>query len=618
MCKNKNQIEKAKSFTLKTYSYFFSMITQNGNFFIYKLLILSFVFNYGNIFSQQTFSEFKNLEDGTVLEVVKNSDLNVIKEIHKNKSGQVIQFYNYNPQTAKLEGAFDNGLYKGIYTDDLITSENYIRFLNKGDTRDVDLLFFQGKINKGKLSGKYNVISRHYYPYDKEYETQNRDLYFLTSYFRGEQPDVYQLHINSGKYTDKNVGEMVFEDGLIKSFDYNWAGRKYKGNFISGFPDYFVIRELSTSHIIDSMKIDGKVFVKAGVYVKNSIPAILDSLNKIKMSGISDIDYKSAGLDTIGFDEYTEGYQSVPMIDPLNHLFLIVKRKIIDRADYSDWLNYTNRNLQSVSFIPTSAGKSKGGNFLGLSSGDQGKISSGFSITKFITSRVEVYNGSTEVITTLIPFFEYHFNIAKMTHLNGTLNGYRDYYSLVLNVNADYLSQLPFYPNYDIKINWPLFNKYASGVNAKEIGFKGSDFIYVYKEPNTNIEELIIENAKRAEVQEEIEKSKPVPETVYSVVEEMPMFPGGMPELNKFISDNLVYPSRVKTEGISGKCYVKFVVNESGGVENPEVSKGIATCPECDSAAVDLVKKFPKFSPGKQNGKPVKVLMNLPIRFDPN
>ena len=100
---------------------------------------------------------------------------------------------------------------------------------------------------------------------------------------------------------------------------------------------------------------------------------------------------------------------------------------------------------------------------------------------------------------------------------------------------------------------------------------------------------------------------------VYDFVEEMPKFPGGEDSLWRFIKANLVYPEKEKQDSIQGKVIVGFVLNEEGIVTMPEVKRGIS--PGLDAEALRLVGLLPKFTPGKQQGKPVKVKYVLPIVF---
>ncbi len=99
-------------------------------------------------------------------------------------------------------------------------------------------------------------------------------------------------------------------------------------------------------------------------------------------------------------------------------------------------------------------------------------------------------------------------------------------------------------------------------------------------------------------------------------VETMPDFPGGPSEMMKFIQTNLMMPTNISGKDIDGKCFLKFVVNDSGRIRDVQVLKGVLDCPQCDLEAIRIVKLMPRWKPGTQNGKVVSVVFNLPIRFN--
>ena len=102
-------------------------------------------------------------------------------------------------------------------------------------------------------------------------------------------------------------------------------------------------------------------------------------------------------------------------------------------------------------------------------------------------------------------------------------------------------------------------------------------------------------------------------EKVFTIVEQMPSFPGGEEALMKYLADNIQYPAIAKDAGIQGRVYVTFVVDKDGSITDVKVLRGIGG--GCDEEAVRVVKNMPKWNPGKQRGKPVKVQYNLPIRY---
>ncbi len=108
---------------------------------------------------------------------------------------------------------------------------------------------------------------------------------------------------------------------------------------------------------------------------------------------------------------------------------------------------------------------------------------------------------------------------------------------------------------------------------------------------------------------------EPAAPEIFTIVEENAEFPGGIAEMAKFIQKNLQYPSMAREAGISGKCFLKFVVNEDGDISNVEVLKGVSGCPDCDREAIRVVKSMPKWKPAKMTGRSVKCYFNLPISF---
>ncbi len=109
-------------------------------------------------------------------------------------------------------------------------------------------------------------------------------------------------------------------------------------------------------------------------------------------------------------------------------------------------------------------------------------------------------------------------------------------------------------------------------------------------------------------VEEEMEE-----EEVFVVVEDDPEFPGGVDSLKAFIERNLVYPQLAKDNKIEGKVFVTFVVEKDGSISGVKVLRDIGY--GCGAEAIRVVMKMPKWKPGKQRGKPVRVQYNLPIVF---
>jgi protein TonB len=101
---------------------------------------------------------------------------------------------------------------------------------------------------------------------------------------------------------------------------------------------------------------------------------------------------------------------------------------------------------------------------------------------------------------------------------------------------------------------------------------------------------------------------------IFTIVEQMPEFPGGNTEMFGFIQKNIVYPKAEQKKNITGKAFVKFIVEKDGSVSNPEIIKSSGN-KKLDKEAVRVVSIMPKWSPGKQNGNLARVYFNLPIVF---
>jgi protein TonB len=114
---------------------------------------------------------------------------------------------------------------------------------------------------------------------------------------------------------------------------------------------------------------------------------------------------------------------------------------------------------------------------------------------------------------------------------------------------------------------------------------------------------------------EEAGPAEPAAPEIFTIVEEQAEFPGGAASMMKYIRDNIVYPPTAREAGISGKCFLKFVVNETGTISNVEILKGVPGCPDCDREAIRVVKSMPSWKPAKMTGRAVKCYFNLPINF---
>ena len=134
------------------------------------------------------------------------------------------------------------------------------------------------------------------------------------------------------------------------------------------------------------------------------------------------------------------------------------------------------------------------------------------------------------------------------------------------------------------------------------------------EEVEEELEVLDLEVDQETEVEfVEMPEEEVTEEKIFTIVEEMPEFPGGQEALFKYLGKSIDYPQMAADAGIQGVVYVTFVVDNDGKVKGARVLKGIGG--GCDEEALRVVNNMPKWSPGKQRGKSVKVQYNLPIRF---
>jgi len=108
-------------------------------------------------------------------------------------------------------------------------------------------------------------------------------------------------------------------------------------------------------------------------------------------------------------------------------------------------------------------------------------------------------------------------------------------------------------------------------------------------------------------------EAAPKEEEIFTVVEQQPEFSGGMAALGQYLSKNLRYPAAAQRANVSGRVFVSFVVNTDGSIQDVQVLKGLGF--GTDEEAQRVVKGMPKWRPGKQSGRPVRVKYNLPINF---
>lgn len=100
---------------------------------------------------------------------------------------------------------------------------------------------------------------------------------------------------------------------------------------------------------------------------------------------------------------------------------------------------------------------------------------------------------------------------------------------------------------------------------------------------------------------------------IFTVVEVPPQFPGGDTALSRYLEENLIFPEKARKGGIEGTVYTTFIVETDGRITEEMVIQGLSR--ECDNEALRLIREMPAWTPGAQNGTPVRVLYALPVRF---
>ena len=120
---------------------------------------------------------------------------------------------------------------------------------------------------------------------------------------------------------------------------------------------------------------------------------------------------------------------------------------------------------------------------------------------------------------------------------------------------------------------------------------------YVYNEPQTPQKEKVVKKNSN----------------VFEVVEQMPQFPGGASELMKYLSQTVKYPAAAEKAGIQGRVIATFVVEADGSISDAKVIRKVND--DLDAEALRVIRSMPKWTPGMQSGKPVRVKYTIPITF---
>ena len=109
------------------------------------------------------------------------------------------------------------------------------------------------------------------------------------------------------------------------------------------------------------------------------------------------------------------------------------------------------------------------------------------------------------------------------------------------------------------------------------------------------------------------EKKSDNSDVVFTVVENEAEFPGGLEAMNRFLAENIKYPTLAKQKNIEGKVIISFIVEKNGTLTDIRTIKDIGE--GCGDEGVRIVKLMPKWKPAKQKGQPVRQQFLLPISF---
>src|ERR1700748_1826871 len=102
-------------------------------------------------------------------------------------------------------------------------------------------------------------------------------------------------------------------------------------------------------------------------------------------------------------------------------------------------------------------------------------------------------------------------------------------------------------------------------------------------------------------------------ERIFTFVDQMPEFPGGMAALATYLGNNIHYPPKAKKDNVTGKAVIRFVVEKDGSIDNVEIVRDLED--GCGAEAKRVVAAMPAWKPGKMKGEPVSVYYTLPVSF---
>ena len=133
------------------------------------------------------------------------------------------------------------------------------------------------------------------------------------------------------------------------------------------------------------------------------------------------------------------------------------------------------------------------------------------------------------------------------------------------------------------------------------------------EETTTIINDDIHDRVEGIYVTVEVFEEEPAVQTIFVGVENMPDFPGGQAALMQYLAKNIKYPTFAQENGTQGRVIVQFVVNRDGSIVDAKVVRSVD--PYLDKEALRVINTMPKWKPGMQRGKPVRVKFTVPVMY---
>jgi TonB family protein len=203
---------------------------------------------------------------------------------------------------------------------------------------------------------------------------------------------------------------------------------------------------------------------------------------------------------------------------------------------------------------------------------------------------------------------------------SATLNSVADYATLLLSkqfkIAPEHLFVQAFYKKstLNIRIQMLMKGKSESWAMLKYGVIAPILFIFVVLSSVSCSEKDLLKDEFKAFInQDESEMLRSNEEPIFNAVENNPEFPGGTAAMYKFLGENIKYPKTAQRANVSGRVFVKFIVEKDGSIAVVEVMKGIGF--GCDEEAKRVIMSMPRWKPGLQNGKNVRVYYNMPVVY---